>query len=326
MSTPAQPPTSSKPRVLVLGATGGIGAEFCRAMHRRGYAITALHRSPEHISHRVELPNIDWRLADALDRDAVMRAAEGCSVILHALNPPGYRDWGRLALPMLENTIAAAKAHGARIVLPGNVYNYGADAPQELNEATVQNAVTDKGRVRIAMERRLRAASDEGVRVLIVRAVDFYGASALPNTSWLEIMCGARWRLRLAPKGVGHSWSYLPDVAETMARLIDKEDALVTFADFMFRGHVDKDGTEVFAALDALQGRRRTVAFPWWLLRLLAFFVPFAREVMELRYLFDRPFVLRDDALEECIGEVPHTPLSKALRTIFCDDVPPADA
>lgn len=308
---------SAQPRALVLGATGGIGTEFCRAMHRRGYTITALHHSPQHISHRVDLPNIDWRLADALDRVAVIDAAKGCSVILHALNPPGYRDWDRLALPMLENTIAAAQAHNARIVLPGNIYNYGPDAPQELDETTVQDAATVKGRVRIAMEERLRVASDDGVRVLIVRAVDFFGASALPNTSWLEIMCRGPWRLRLAAEGVGHTWSYLPDVAETMARLLEKEDELDMFAHFMMRGHIDKDGTEVFGALDGLHGPRRANAFPWWLLRVLAFAVPFAREVMELRYLFDRPFVLRNDALIACIGEEPHTPLSKALAETF---------
>jgi hypothetical protein len=57
-----------------------------------------------------------------------MEAAKGCSVIVHAVNPPGYRNWAQLVLPMLDNTIAAAKAEGATIVLPGTVYNYGPDA------------------------------------------------------------------------------------------------------------------------------------------------------------------------------------------------------
>ncbi len=50
------------------------------------------------------------------------------SVIVHAVNPPGYRNWEQLVLPMLHNTIHAAERNGALIVLPGTVYNYGPDA------------------------------------------------------------------------------------------------------------------------------------------------------------------------------------------------------
>ena len=55
-------------------------------------------------------------------------APQGRSLIVHAVNPPGYRNWATQVLPMIDNTIAAAKAVGARIVLPGTVYNFGPDA------------------------------------------------------------------------------------------------------------------------------------------------------------------------------------------------------
>ena len=96
-----------------------------------------------------------------LARD-VLTAAKGADVIVHAVNPPGYRDWERLVLPMLDNTIAAAKAHGARIVLPGSVYNYGPDALLLLTEASPQNPKTRKGQNRAEVERRLCAASTAG--------------------------------------------------------------------------------------------------------------------------------------------------------------------
>jgi hypothetical protein len=69
-----------------------------------------------------------WLQGDAMCRDDVMHAAQGCDVIVHAVNPPGYRRWAELVLPMMDNTIAAAIAQGATIVLPGTVYNYGPDA------------------------------------------------------------------------------------------------------------------------------------------------------------------------------------------------------
>ena len=49
----------------------------------------------------------------------VVGATNGVSLIVHAVNPPGYRDWAKLVLPMLDSSIAAAKASGARILFPG---------------------------------------------------------------------------------------------------------------------------------------------------------------------------------------------------------------
>ena len=100
---------------LVLGATGGIGGEMARQLRDAGWTVRALRRSGEQQIER----------RDAMNREDVLAAAEGCSVIVHAVNPPGYRRWGELVLPMLDNTIAAAHANGATIVLPGTVYNYG---------------------------------------------------------------------------------------------------------------------------------------------------------------------------------------------------------
>ena len=48
-------------------------------------------------------------------------APDGRSLVFHAVNPPGYRDWTKLVLPMIDNTIAAARAVGATILLPGTV-------------------------------------------------------------------------------------------------------------------------------------------------------------------------------------------------------------
>jgi nucleoside-diphosphate-sugar epimerase len=92
------------------------------------------------------------RTGDALDRDSIVAAAQGTSAIVHAVNPPGYRNWAALVLPMIENTIAAAKASGARIVIPGTIYNFGPDAFPVLREDSPQRATTHKGKIRIALE------------------------------------------------------------------------------------------------------------------------------------------------------------------------------
>jgi nucleoside-diphosphate-sugar epimerase len=165
-------------KALVLGATGGVGGEVARRLKANGWDIVALHRDA---AKRAGAGGFAWRQGDAMARPDVMAAAEGASLIVHAVNPPGYRNWGKLVLPMLDNTIAAARANGARILLPGTVYNYGQDAFPVIDETAPQNPVTVKGRIRAEMERRLREATATGVRTLIVRAGDFFGPRAGNN-------------------------------------------------------------------------------------------------------------------------------------------------
>ena len=65
---------------------------------------------------------------DARDTESVAEAAHGMDVILHALNPP-YTHWPTQVPVLAEAAIAAARASDATLVLPGNLYNYGAAMP-----------------------------------------------------------------------------------------------------------------------------------------------------------------------------------------------------
>src|SRR2546430_62784 len=120
---------------LVLGITGGIGGEVAIALLRRGWRVRALHRNPATVSVPDELrAKVEWVTGDAMKRDDVIAAARGVSTIVHAVNPPNYHNWAGLVLPMLDNTIAAARAERARVVLPGTIYNFGPAAFPVLSE------------------------------------------------------------------------------------------------------------------------------------------------------------------------------------------------
>lgn len=301
--------------VLVLGATGGIGGEVARQLCDAGWQVRALKRG----AAEGKRDGITWFAGDAMDAQVVQQAAKGCSVIVHAVNPPGYRNWGRLVLPMLNNAIAAARANHARIVLPGTVYNFGPDAFPDLHEDSPQNPITVKGGLRVEMERRLRVAATEGASVLIVRAGDFFGP--LPGGSWFSqglVKPGKPVAAITYPgrSGVGHQWAYLPDVAETVVRLLEKADALEPFATFHMDGHWDADGAGMIEAIRAAAGNpripvRRT---PWPLIRLLSPVVPLFRELAEMRYLWRAPIRMDNRRLKAMLGEEPHTPLDVAVR------------
>lgn len=307
-------------KVLVLGATGGIGGEVARQLKAAGWEVCALTRDVD--KARSQQPGFAWLKGDALNRDEVTVAARGCAVIVHAVNPPGYRNWAEQVLPMIDNTIAAAIVEGATVVLPGTVYNFGPDAFPVLREGSPQHPQTRKGAIRVQLEQRLLHASRQGARVLIVRAGDFFGAQAA--NSWFSqglVKPGKPVSTVSYPgvRGVAHQWAYLPDVARTMVALLERRASLDAFAFFHMAGHIDGDGMQMVQAIQRVvlrrTGQQPSVGnFPWWLLKLAAPFVVTFRELQEMRYLWQTPLCMDNQRLVEVLGSEPHTPLERAVE------------
>ncbi|MDR9804937.1 NAD(P)H-binding protein [Rhizobium hidalgonense] len=305
-----------KTTALVLGATGGIGGAVARKLSARGWRIRALNRDALKAS-RSE-PAFEWVQGDAMNAGDVLRAAEGVNLIIHAVNPPGYRNWETLVLPMLDNSIAAARTVGARIVLPGNVYNFGPDALPAPTEESPQHPLTKKGAVRVEMEKRLEAGSQAGVGAIILRAGDFFGPGATAN-SWFSsglVTPGKPIGTIKNPgrRGIGHQWTYLPDMAETVAQLIDRAERLPSFAVYHMDGFWDADGMQMAEAIKRVAGGKAKIGrFPWWIVPLAAPFVPIMRELKEMRYLWKVPLRMSNAKLVGELGKEPQTPIDEAV-------------
>jgi nucleoside-diphosphate-sugar epimerase len=308
---------TTTPHALIVGANGAVGSEITQALLARGWTIRALSRKPA--GGRAD-PRVTAVTGDAMDAASVRAAAEGADLIVHAVNPPGYRDWDKLVVPMLDNTIAAARATGARILMPGNVYNYGPDAGSIVSEDSPQHPVTRKGALRVRMEERLARAADAGVASRLVRAGDFFGGRARAS-SWFAqglVKMGQPLKSLTYPgrPGVGHSWAYLPDLAEAMARLAEAPGA--GFESYHFGGHWDPDGGQMIAAIRRAAGFAVPQRpFPWTVLNLASPFVTMLREMREMRYLWREPLRLDNAKLVRALGAEPHTPLDQAVaRTL----------
>lgn len=298
---------------LVIGANGGIGRETCLALKKHGWRVRALVR---HLP--TEQDGITWMQGDAMQLADVLVAANGVDVIVHAVNPPGYRQWDTLVLPMLDNTIKAAKAAHARIVLPGTIYNFGPDAFPLLREDSPQHPQTRKGEIRAEMERRLADATHAGVRTLIVRCGDFIGPRA--GNNWFGqglVQPGKPVTTLRYPADYAHlhAWAYLPDVAETIARLLERERALADFDVYHFGGYW-LDGHAMADAVQRAANNPRIALgrFPWWLTALAAPFMETLRELRKMRYLWRESIRLDDAKLVAFLGERPYTPIDRALR------------
>lgn len=306
---------TKKKQALVIGGTGGVGGEVALALLRHGWTVRGLARDPIRAG-QTGPAGVDWVLGDAMREEDVVRAAASVDLIFHGANPPGYRNWRGLAIPMLRNAISAAKAGNARLVYPASVYVYGRDAGHVLAEDAPQHPHTRKGSIRVEMEVMLHEASVTGLRTLIVRAGDYYGPQA--PSSWVSSVLlgnGKDVRRVVTPErpGIGHTWAYLPDLAEVVASLADRDGDLADEERLHFSGHF-LQGREMADAVQRLLGGEVPIRpFNWLPVYLAAPFVTFLREVIEMRYLWQVPLRLDNRRLVALLGEEQHTALDEAV-------------
>ena len=305
-------------RIIVLGAAGRIGRAAAEAFRDAGWSVASQVRAS---AASRAAPGTEIVEVDARDSESLIEAARGADVVLHALNPP-YTQWTKFALAYADAAIAAARAADATLMLPGNVYNYGPPLPPLIDATTPMQAETRKGRMRIEIERRMRAAARDGLRAVVLRAGDFYGGAG--HGSWFdrviakEISGGTV--TYPGALDVAHAWAYVPDLAGAFVQLANARDKLGAFETLGFAGHA-VTGRELVGAMARAVGRSnlKAVRMPWLTLRLLSPVVPIFRELAEMSYLWTEPHRIDGGELQAAIGDVPQTPFETAVAAALHD-------
>lgn len=310
----AAPSTASRPRVLVIGAAGRLGAACVRAFGQAGWDVVAQARRP-----LADLPaGARALIADLADTAVIADAAAGSRALVYAASPV-YTDWDASMLPLARRGMDIAEGLGARFMLPGNVYNFGSTMPPVLAEDTPMRPDTAKGRLRVALEDAL--AARPGLRSVVIRAGDFYGAG---TGSWMDLAIVkslATGRLVYpGPTDRVHAWAYLPDLARAFVAAAARDDTLPRAARLHFAGHA-LTGAQLLDAVERAaaqlghrpaQGWRRG-GMPWPLLRVAGLFVPMLRELSRMAYLWSVPHRLDGTRLESALGPLPSTPVDEAM-------------
>lgn len=276
--------------VLILGASGKIGTHAARAFAAAGWNVRRFDRA----------------------RDDMLEAAQGCDVIVNGMNPPNYHNWEEIIPLITTQVIAAARASHATVIVPGNVYNFG-DTPGEWSEQTPHRPVSRKGRVRAEMEETYRAS---GVKTIILRAGNFIDPDSADDVVSLMILNGiARGKITYpGSPDVKQPWCYLPDWARAAVMLAERRDQLDTFEDIPFPGHVFTLA-ELRQAIEMQLGHDvRVTRFPWWAMTLVSPVWELARELREMRYLWETPHTLSSRRLAEVLPDFEPTPFHAVVR------------
>jgi nucleoside-diphosphate-sugar epimerase len=297
-------------RLHVVFGTGQVGNALAAHLAGLGLAVRAVsrHRPPGLAG------GIDWRAADAADPDAAIDAAKGAAVVYQCLNAP-YTQWPERFPPLQRGVLAAAERAGALLVTLENLYAYGPAGGTPMTENLPLAATTTKGRTRAAMTRELLAAADAGrVRIAIGRASDFFGPGITESTLGERVFARA-----LAGKsadfignpGLPHTYSYVPDIAAGLATLGTDERAAGHI--WHLPGPPTVTTRELLDLVAAEAGHPVGVrSLPRLAVRALGIVSPLMRELAEMTYEFDEPFILDTTRYQSTFGPA-GTPLASAI-------------
>ncbi|HET9987310.1 MAG TPA: NAD(P)H-binding protein, partial [Kofleriaceae bacterium] len=105
----------------VIFGTGQIGTRLAQLLAARGHRVRMVSRSAKAPA------GIEAVAGDARDTAFAIEAARGAAVVYDTLNPL-YPDWKRDLVALGRGPLAAATAHGAKLVALDCLYMYGAPA------------------------------------------------------------------------------------------------------------------------------------------------------------------------------------------------------
>ena len=297
---------------VVFGA-GQIGPLVAGRLLLAGKRVRVVRRS----AAPVPVPGVELVRGDAMDAAFCAEAARGAEAVYHCVNTAYFAKVWAETLPRIQaNLVAAAGGAGARLVVLDNLYAYGRTGGRPMDEETPQAPCSRKGELRARLHDELRAAARRGeVRAAIGRASDFFGPGAwagsfLGERFWPAVLAGRR-GLVFANPDTRHTYHFTRDVAAGLVAL-----GLDAGADGLWMLPCAPAVTtrELVARHAAALGRPIPIRrVPGVALTALGLAVPIVRELNEMRYQWDEPFLVDDARFRARFGDLA-TPLDEAAR------------
>jgi nucleoside-diphosphate-sugar epimerase len=300
----------------VLFGAGQVGSLLARALTERGCRVRVVKRTPVALP-----PGVELLRGDAGDRAFCVTAATGAAVVYHCMNPPYDRaQWTRLVPLYMTNLIAAAAAAGSRLVVLDNLYMLGRTAGRPMTGDTPMRPCSRKGEIRARAAEALFEAHRSGrVQAVTGRASDYYGPGGtlthFGDGFWKPALAGRTART-VVNLDVPHTYHYIPDVVAGLAALGLGPES-VSGRTWMLPCAAAETTRHVAGRFARALGREiRVATLPRPLVRALGLVVPLLREVNEMLYQWDEPFIVDDAAMRRELGVTPTDPDRAARDTV----------
>ena len=294
----------------VVFGTGPVGLATVDLLVDRGHRVRAVNRNGQ-----AEVPKgVEVVGGDATDPAFSTHAARAAAVVYQCLNPP-YTRWPEMFPPLQAGVVEGAAAAEAKLVVMENLYMYGPTRGAPLTESLPYLATGPKGKTRAKMAQDLLEAHRAGrVRVAIGRSSDYFGPrgllSAMGERVFYPTLIGKKAQV-IGDPDQPHAYSYIPDIAKGLVILGERNEAdgdawhlpnatALTTREFIEQVHAAA-GTE-----PGIQAMSR------FMVRLVGLINGTVRELKEMLYEFEEPFVVDSRKFESVFGDH-STALSEAI-------------
>jgi len=302
-------------KILILGATGGIGYAVTDNLLSKNIPVAILVRNKQKALRLFgDSPLLTVYEGDVQDATLLNRIAHDKDFIFHGVNYP-YTDWfGNIDTATIK-VIDAASLNHATIVYPGSVYNFG--NMRSIKEDSVPAPVSRKGALRVQLEEMMEQAVQQGrCRALVVRLPDFWGPNVV-NHGTVPVFAHALKKKALHYIGnadVPHQFVFTKDAAEIIVMLMMANDKLRPYDVFNYGGQTFTTAREFLHTIAQVADAPANVqVMKRWVVTVMAWFMPVMREVKEMLYLFENPVCLNDEKVKRTFPEFKPTPLTTAV-------------
>jgi len=287
---------------VVLG-TGAIGRAIAEELIKRGELVRMVNSSGK----MDEIPaGAEIKAADLYDQTQVKKVTRGAKVVYQAAQP-NYHEWAKKFPSFQKSIIDGLTGSDTKLVLVENLYMYGATNGVPMTEDMPHNAHTRKGKVRSEISKAAFEAHRSGkVRVTAGRGSDFFGAWGLPTAAMGErtfypLLNGKPVQL-IGDIDAPHTHTYIGDFGKALVILGERNEADGQ------AWHVPNDNPRVtqremvniIAEEAGVEPKLSSMgkAMMW----IGGLFIPEAKEMVEMMYEFEQPFVVDSSKFEKAFG------------------------
>src|SRR5262245_50685796 len=304
------------PELHVVFGAGQVGCPLAQRLLAAGKRVRVAKRSEGHVP-----PGCELVLGDAADAAFCQEAAREASAVYHCMNPPyDTRIWAQMVPRYLDNLIGAAAAAKARLIVLDNLYMLGRPNGRPLNEDTPMNPWSRKGEIRARAAERLFDAHRRGdVVATSGRASDFYGPggtqTGVGDFFWPRVLAG-KTAYSPFPLDAVHTYHYIPDVAAGLAVLGCAEKDAYGHAWMLPCAPAGPLRDFVERLAGSLKRPIKVAQVPRLVVKAAALAMPLMREIDEMLYQWDEPFVVDDRRFRARFGLEPMDVREAAAHTV----------
>jgi nucleoside-diphosphate-sugar epimerase len=297
---------------IVVGA-GPIGTATALLLAERGDEAVVVTRSGSGPTH----PAITRTTADASSSTDMVALSHGAVAIYNCANP-AYHRWPTDWPPIAQALLTAAERSNAVLITAGNLYGYGR-VSGPMTEDLPLAAEGPKGLTRVQMWRDALAAHDAGrVRATEVRASDYVGPGAQSHLGDRVVprLLAGRGATVMKSADTAHTWTATDDVAHLLVTVAGDERAWGR--PWHVPSSPPRTQREAVGDLCRVAGLQpvKVKEYPGMLIRGMGLFNPMMRELPEVAYQFEEPFVMDSTAAQRTFGLVP-TPWDDVLDGVI---------